>query len=72
MNEIGFEREKRAAAEEMRRERREFRREETHKVRHATAEVNLQLKQLRFLAVTAANPGLFDVPQDPITHKKAA
>jgi hypothetical protein len=69
---IGFEREKRAAAEEMRREQREIRREESHKVRQATAEINLQLKQLRFLAMTDANPGLFETVDPPKSGKFAA
>jgi hypothetical protein len=42
-------------AEEQRKQRQEIRRDEIHKVRYATAEINLQLKQRKFLASTAAS-----------------
>jgi hypothetical protein len=74
--EIGFERQKRAQAEEGRRaareqraknaERRrdneEFRRQETHKVAYATREVAFQLKQQQFFVASAANGTTASMP----------
>lgn len=59
MQEIGFEREKRAQAAEERRERQEIRREETHKIRQTTAELEFQLKQHRIFALAASQLGAF-------------
>ncbi|HEX4748500.1 MAG TPA: hypothetical protein VH302_03065 [Bryobacteraceae bacterium] len=47
MNEIGFERQKRARVEEERRQSRQNQHDQTFKVRHASAEIHLQLKQQR-------------------------
>jgi hypothetical protein len=73
-NEIGFEREKRAQAAEQRREKQEFRREEIHPVRYATAQIHLQLQEQKFLARAAAH-GLTNLPPEPaaapIAHANA-
>ncbi len=65
-NEIGFEREKRAQAAEQRRDKHEFRREEIHTVRYATAQIHLQIQEQKFLTRAAAN-GLTKLPPEPAT-----
>jgi hypothetical protein len=65
LNEIGFEREKRIAANEERKENQEIRREKIHQVRYATAEIDFHIKKHKFLALTAA-------PGQPLVDKIAA
>lgn len=80
-NEIGFEREKRAQAAEVRRvvqdqhrEKQELRRDQIHAVRHATAEINRQIREQQLLAVAAVNGSAKLQPESataPMGHANA-
>lgn len=76
---IGFEREKRAQAEETRRaarelraENEEFRRQAMHKIDSATRQIALQLKEQQFLVATAADGRQFHSPESAENQKIAA
>ena len=71
-SEIGFERRKRAEAEENRREKRQEQRDQLYEVRYATAQINLQIKQMKLLTLADTSGYDFAPPESPETQKIAA
>lgn len=70
--EIGFERRKRAEAEENRRDKRQEQRDDMHQVRYATAQINLQIRQMKFLTLADNSGYQFAPPESPETTQMAA
>ena len=70
--EVGFESQKRAHAQEERREKDENRKTETHKLRIATAEKRLELYDARIFAANAAAAKRFNLFEAPPEAKVAA
>lgn len=70
--EIGFERRKRAEAEEMRREKRQQQKGQIHEVRYAVAQIDLQIKQMKLLTLADAAGYQVAPPESPETPQMAA